>query len=103
MSFGETESSMSLPSREDSAPPPKVSVRAYPCHPQRTASRLGRSCEQNEKMVDWFGLLQTDLPPMIATYLETLNREQRRAVGHGVQNAPSSMASRRRTQRPGQR
>src|SRR5947207_11423996 len=85
MSFGETESSMSLPSREDSAPPPKVSVRAYPCHPQRTASRLGRSCEQNEKMVDWFGLLQTDLPPMIATYLETLNREQRRAVGHGVQ------------------
>jgi hypothetical protein len=27
MPFGETESSMSLPSREDSAPPPKVSVR----------------------------------------------------------------------------
>src|ERR1700730_9889446 len=27
MSFGETESSMSLPSREDPAPPPKVSVR----------------------------------------------------------------------------
>jgi DNA helicase-2/ATP-dependent DNA helicase PcrA len=36
-------------------------------------------------MVDWFGLLQTDLPPMTATYLETLNREQRRAVEHGVQ------------------
>src|SRR5882762_3395229 len=35
-------------------------------------------------MVDWFGLLQTDLPPMTATYLETLNREQRRAVEHGV-------------------
>src|SRR5947209_2266027 len=27
MSFGETESPMSLPSREDSAPPPKISVR----------------------------------------------------------------------------
>jgi hypothetical protein len=27
MSFGETESSMSLPSREESASPPKVSVR----------------------------------------------------------------------------
>jgi DNA helicase-2/ATP-dependent DNA helicase PcrA len=36
-------------------------------------------------MVDWFGLLHTDLPPMTATYLETLNREQRRAVEHGVQ------------------
>lgn len=36
-------------------------------------------------MVDWSGLLQTDLPPMTATYLETLNREQRRAVEHGVQ------------------
>jgi DNA helicase II / ATP-dependent DNA helicase PcrA len=35
-------------------------------------------------MVDWFGLLQTDLPAMTVTYLETLNREQRRAVGHGV-------------------
>src|SRR5712675_624389 len=35
-------------------------------------------------MVDWFGLLQTDLPPMTAAYLETLNREQRRAVEHGV-------------------
>ena len=36
------------------------------------------------KMVDWFDLLQTDLPPMTVTYLETLNREQRRAVEHGV-------------------
>jgi len=27
-------------------------------------------------MVDWFDLLQTDLPPMTVTYLETLNREQ---------------------------
>src|SRR5438445_9370153 len=36
-------------------------------------------------MVDWFDLLQTDLPLMTATYLETLNREQRRAVEHGVQ------------------
>ena len=35
-------------------------------------------------MVDWFVLLQTDLPPMTVTYLETLNREQRRAVEHGV-------------------
>ena len=35
-------------------------------------------------MVDWFDLLQTDLPPMTLTYLETLNREQRRAVEHGV-------------------
>jgi hypothetical protein len=35
-------------------------------------------------MVDWFGLLQTDLPPMTVTYLETLNLEQRRAVEHGV-------------------
>ena len=35
-------------------------------------------------MVDWFDLLQTDLPPMTVTYLETLNREQRRAVEHGV-------------------
>jgi DNA helicase II / ATP-dependent DNA helicase PcrA len=35
-------------------------------------------------MVDWFGLPQTDLPPMTVTYLETLNREQRRAVEHGV-------------------
>ena len=36
-------------------------------------------------MVDWFGLLQTDLPPMTGTtYLETLNREQRRAVEHSV-------------------
>jgi DNA helicase II / ATP-dependent DNA helicase PcrA len=31
-----------------------------------------------------FDLLQTDLPPMTVTYLETLNREQRRAVEHGV-------------------
>ena len=36
-------------------------------------------------MVDWFGLLQTDLPPMTVTYLETLNREQRRAVELDVQ------------------
>jgi DNA helicase-2/ATP-dependent DNA helicase PcrA len=35
-------------------------------------------------MVDWFDLLQTDLPPMTVTYLETLNREQRRAVEHGI-------------------
>src|SRR6202045_2283351 len=35
-------------------------------------------------MVDWFDLLQTDLPPMTVTYLETVNREQRRAVEHGV-------------------
>jgi DNA helicase-2/ATP-dependent DNA helicase PcrA len=35
-------------------------------------------------MVDWFDLLQTDLAPMTVTYLETLNREQRRAVEHGV-------------------
>ena len=35
-------------------------------------------------MVDWFDLLQTDLPPMTVTYLETLNREQRRAAEHGV-------------------
>src|SRR3984893_3412442 len=35
-------------------------------------------------MVDWSDLLQTDLPPMTVTYLETLNREQRRAVEHGV-------------------
>src|SRR5271169_4071874 len=35
-------------------------------------------------MVDWFDLLQTDLQPMTVTYLETLNREQRRAVEHGV-------------------
>jgi DNA helicase II / ATP-dependent DNA helicase PcrA len=35
-------------------------------------------------MVDWFDLLQTDLPPMTVAYLETLNREQRRAVEHGV-------------------
>src|ERR1700750_1889633 len=27
----------------------------------------------------------TNLPPMTATYLETLNREQRRAVEYGVQ------------------
>src|SRR5262249_62096833 len=27
----------------------------------------------------------TNLPPMTASYLETLNREQRRAVEHGVQ------------------
>jgi DNA helicase-2/ATP-dependent DNA helicase PcrA len=36
-------------------------------------------------MVDWFGLLQTGLPAMTVTYLEILNREQRRAVEHGVQ------------------
>src|SRR6476646_7901682 len=36
-------------------------------------------------MVDWFDLLQTDLPPMTVAYLETLNREQRRAVEYGVQ------------------
>src|SRR5437868_10628757 len=44
-------------------------------------------------MVDWFDLLQTDLPAMTVTYLETLNREQRRAVEHGVQakyGAPGS-------------
>src|ERR1700730_17572821 len=35
-------------------------------------------------MVDWFDLLQTDLPPMSVAYLESLNREQRRAVEHGV-------------------
>jgi DNA helicase-2/ATP-dependent DNA helicase PcrA len=39
---------------------------------------------KTRKMVDWFDLLQTDLPPMTVTYLETLNREQRRAVEHGV-------------------
>src|SRR6201993_2053251 len=45
-------------------------------------------------MVDWFDLLQTDLPPMTVTYLETLNREQRRAVEHGVrkQNAAPGTA-----------
>src|SRR2546421_4602195 len=40
-----------------------------------------------------FGLLQTGLPAMTVTYLETLNREQRRAVEHGVQmkcGAPGS-------------
>ena len=36
-------------------------------------------------MVGWFGLMLTNLPPMTASYLETLNREQRRAVEHGVQ------------------
>jgi hypothetical protein len=39
------------------------------------------------------GLLQTGLPAMTVTYLETLNREQRRAVEHGVQTkygAPGS-------------
>ena len=35
---------------------------------------------KTRKMVDWSDLLQTDLPPMTVTYLETLNREQRRAV-----------------------
>jgi len=35
-------------------------------------------------MVDWVDLLQTDSPPMTVAYLETLNREQRRAVEHGV-------------------
>src|SRR5215831_16998964 len=36
-------------------------------------------------VVGWFGLMLTNLPPMTASYLETLNREQRRAVEHGVQ------------------
>jgi DNA helicase-2/ATP-dependent DNA helicase PcrA len=36
-------------------------------------------------MVGWFGLMLTDLPPMTASYLEILNREQRRAVEYGVQ------------------
>jgi ATP-dependent DNA helicase UvrD/PcrA len=35
-------------------------------------------------MVDWFGPPQTDLPPMTVSYLETLNRDQRRTVQHGV-------------------
>src|SRR5215472_5843439 len=35
-------------------------------------------------VVGWFGLMLTNLPPMTVTYLETLNREQRRAVEHGV-------------------
>src|SRR5258707_3532252 len=50
------------------------------------ASRLSRSvANKTRNMVDWFGLLQTDLPPMTGTtYLETLNREQRRAVEHSV-------------------
>ena len=37
-------------------------------------------------MVDWFGLLQTYLPAMTVSYLETLNRDQRRAVRHGVED-----------------
>src|SRR5205807_10429847 len=40
-----------------------------------------------------FGLPPTGLPAMPASYLETLNREQRRAVEHGIQakyGAPGS-------------
>src|SRR6201993_3923118 len=40
--------------------------------------------EQNGKR-RWFGLMLTNLPPMTASRLETLNREQRRAVEYGVQ------------------
>src|SRR5271156_6233718 len=45
-------------------------------------SRVGT---KREAWLIRFGLLQTGLPPMTVTYLETLNREQRRAVEHGVQ------------------
>jgi len=44
-------------------------------------------------MVDWFDLLQTDLPPMTVAYLETLNREQRRAVEHGVRKKNAAPAT----------
>src|SRR5271154_6464940 len=53
-------------------------------------SRVGT---KREAWLIRFGLLQTGLPAMPATYLETLNREQRRAVEHGVQakyGAPGS-------------
>src|SRR5271154_5143997 len=46
------------------------------------ASRVGT---KREKWLIRFGLLQTGLPAMTVTYLETLNREQRQAVEHGVQ------------------
>src|ERR1700740_1643793 len=45
-------------------------------------SRVGT---KRERWLIRFGLLQTGLPAMTVTYLETLNREQRRAVEHGVQ------------------
>ena len=45
-------------------------------------SRVGT---KRETWLIRFGLLQTGLPAMTVTYLETLNREQRRAVEHGVQ------------------
>ena len=53
------------------------------------ASRVGTKRET------WlFGLAYYGpMPPMTVTYLETLNREQRRAVEHGVQpknGAPSA-------------
>src|SRR5262249_44838607 len=38
---------------------------------------------KTRNLVDWFGPLPTDLPPMTFTYLDSLNREQRRAVEHG--------------------
>src|SRR5204863_2857712 len=44
-------------------------------------SRVGT---KRETWLIRFGLLQTDLPLMTITYLETLNREQRRAVEHAV-------------------
>src|SRR5271156_5008312 len=53
-------------------------------------SRVGT---KREAWLIRFGLLQTGLPAMTVTYLETLNREQRRAVEHGVQmkcGAPGS-------------
>jgi DNA helicase II / ATP-dependent DNA helicase PcrA len=44
-------------------------------------SRVGT---KRETWLIRFGLLQTDLQLMTVTYLETLNREQRRAVEHAV-------------------
>jgi hypothetical protein len=58
--------------------------------PRMAVSSVGT---KRETWLIRFGLLQTGLPAMPATYLETLNREQRRAVEHGGQTkygAPGS-------------
>src|ERR1700757_1705493 len=72
-------------------------IRPKRCAGERRASILQRGTVERAlssrvpvwnktgNLVDLVWAMQTDLPPMTATYLETLNRQQRRAVEYGVQ------------------
>jgi DNA helicase-2/ATP-dependent DNA helicase PcrA len=59
-------------------------AEAAPEHTLSSWAGSGESWDKTRNMVDWFGVAD-GLPAMTVTYLEILNREQRRAVEHGVQ------------------